>query len=303
MIGIKNMTRYNAFKAKCQGYSHKSTGMSCQDAVEAIFGNFESGGSFAICAAADGHGSPKYFRCDTGAEIAVKIAVDSVKRFIAYQRQSQSYTDSIYSCEALSEDNFTKLLKDVSAHIVAKWIDEIKKHWISVPCTEEEKLIFEAQYPNQSVDDIDVNVAKIYGTTLIFGALTDEYTFAVQCGDGAVCIISEEGEAFIPEETVDDNQIGSMANSLSSSNCLNLFKYYFSENKPKAMIFVSDGVIESYGGNEGKDFLNFCVKVVEQYEKDYEQAQGFLEDWLPKLSEKGSEDDMSVVGVYGNYEL
>ena len=198
----------------------------------------------------------------------------------------------------MSKENHAKLLEDLAAHIVSKWVDETRKHWDETPCDESEESTFAKHYPDKKPSDKDLNVTKIYGTTLIAGAITESFAFAIQCGDGAVCVIPQDGDAFIPQETIDENQIGSLANSISSSGCLRLFRYYHAEKTPKAMLLVSDGVLESYGGNDGKDFLRFCEKVVELYSEDKDQAQAFLEDWLPKLSEKGSEDDMSIVGIF-----
>jgi len=282
------MAKYKGFGAKCEGFSHKNSvpPTDCQDAADSWCDE-----KFAICAAADGHGGEKYFRSGIGANIAVEISIEAVKEFISLQKPS-------LGGEALSEENYPKLLKGLAAHIVSKWVDETRKHWNTKLCDEREKTVFDKHYPNQDPLSKDLNVCKIYGTTLIVGAITEEFSFIFQCGDGAACIIPQNGDTVIPPETIDENQIGSMANSISSSNCLELFRYYYTKEIPKAMLLVSDGVLESYGGNDGKDFLRFCEKVVELYLGNHDQAQGFLEDWLPKLSEKGSEDDMSIVGVF-----
>jgi serine/threonine protein phosphatase PrpC len=276
------MAKYRGFKAKCQGFSHKAsdTPTPCQDAVA-----YKYGEGFAICAAADGHGSEKYFRSGNGAEIAVKIAVEAVKTFLN-------------SRMVLSEENFNKLLKDLAAYIVSKWIDETRKHWDTTPCNDDEKTVFAKHYPNQNPLDKTLNVPRIYGTTLIVGAITEDFAFIIQCGDGAACIIPQDGNPNIPPVTIDENQIGGLANSISSLNCLTLFRYYYTDEIPISMLLVSDGVWTSYGGNNGDDFLRFCEKVLELYSRDYDQAQGFLEDWLPQLSERGSQDDMSIAGVF-----
>ena len=120
----------------------------------------------------------------------------------------------------------------------------------------------------------------------------------MQIGDGAACIIRKNGNKLIPIETIDENQFGGRTNSLSSSNCLSLFRYFYSKHIPKAIIVASDGVVDSYAGNNGMDFLNFCSRLTDLFTEDYNQAQGFLDDWLPQLSEKGSQDDMSVAGIY-----
>jgi len=298
------MAKYSGFEAKCQGFSHIESDTPCQDAVKVKYNNTDV---FAICAAGDGHGSEKYFRSGEGSQTAVNKAVEAVEKFIKAQKASRKMAKKLanlpkskpldnYS-EPLSEKNAKKILGNLAGYIVSEWLDGVVGHWKANSCDEREKALFEKHFPNQSMED-EKPVPKIYGTTLIVGAMTEDFAFIIQCGDGAACVIPQEGDALIPPETVDENQVGGLANSISSSNCLELFRYYYTETPPKAMVLVSDGVLESYGGNDGKDFLRFCEKVVELYMEDAKQAQGFLKDWLPKLSERGNEDDMSVTGIF-----
>jgi len=285
------MAKYKGFKAECQGFSHKkvSPTIPCQDAV----GFDDEDENFAICAAADGHGSEKYLRSKEGADFAVSIAIEAVKDFIAKDGHVS------LAKEGSAEKDRKKLLEGLAAHIVSRWIDKTRGHWEEgKSLTDNEKTLFGKHYPSQDPSSKELNIAKIYGTTLIVGAITEKCAFIIQCGDGAACVIAQGGETKIPPETVDENQLGSLTNSISSSDCLTLFRFFYTTEIPKAMVLASDGVLESYGGNDGNDFLRFCEKVVELHSADYEQAQRSLDEWLPKLSEKGSEDDMSMVGIF-----
>jgi len=284
------MEKYIGFKAKCEGFSHKkaSPPIPCQDEV-----GFALRDSFAVCAAADGHGSEKYIRSKEGAEFAVEIALEAIGEFVA-----KTCISPADPRDSLTKENSEKLLKGLAAHIVSKWIGRAKADWEEKPPAGTGKTLFDKHYPNQEPSSEGLNIAKLYGTTLIAGAITEKCAFIIQCGDGAACVIPRDGEVRIPPETVDENQLGSLTNSISSSDCLSLFRCFYTTEIPQAMVLVSDGVLESYGGNGGKDFLRFCEKAVELHSADYDQAQKALKGWLPKLSEKGNEDDMSMVGIF-----
>jgi len=283
------MERFVGFKSKREGFSHLKSGTPCQDAVDYFCDKY------AVCVAADGHGSEKYFRSKTGAEIVVEVAIRATKEFI----DNLLGMDENEQKESVKDENKrNKLLKGLSSCIVSRWVDEIGNDWNTSKCDDKEEEIFKKYFTKHDPTDKDLNLTKIYGTTLIIGAITENFAFVIQCGDGGACIILENGDTQIARDTFDENQLGGMTNSLSSSNCLNTFRYFYTEDIVEAMFLVSDGVLESYGGNEGRDFLRFCEKLYDVFSKDYEQAKTFLDEWMPKLSERGNEDDVSIAGVY-----
>ncbi|MCL2054427.1 MAG: protein phosphatase 2C domain-containing protein [Oscillospiraceae bacterium] len=283
------MADFSKFKAKCEGFSHKKNGTVCQDSTDA-----HKSDKIAICVVSDGHGSEKYFRSDKGSDTAVKVAIEAVKQFDWKQRYNTSdKTKKDVKVEALSMENYNKLFNELARYIVAQWFFAVEAHWKENTPNEAEQVLFEKHFAGK-----DVNITKIYGATLIIGVMTAHFSFVVQIGDGAAVIIPQNGEAFIPPETVDENQGAGQTNSLSSSNCLERFRYYYTEEPLKAIVVTTDGVTDSYGGNDGKDLLRFCEKLVDLHIEDDKQAKRFLNDWLPRLSEQGSQDDMSVAGIY-----
>src|SRR5271155_888255 len=70
-----------------QGASHKRTGVPNQDAIFAepridVAPAMVVASPPLILAVSDGHGSPRSFRSDTGANAAVQIAVERTREFI-----------------------------------------------------------------------------------------------------------------------------------------------------------------------------------------------------------------------------
>ena len=83
--------------------------------------------------------------------------------------------------------------------------------------------------------------------------------------------------------------------SISDEDAINeeRFRHYYSENNPAALIIASDGIDDCFGGNEGLyDF--YRIVLASFIEKDEETAKAELLDYLPRLSEKGSGDDISI---------
>jgi serine/threonine protein phosphatase PrpC len=287
------VSKYTGFKSICRGFSHIRSDTECQDAVA-----YSCNDGVAVCAVGDGHGSDKYFRSGVGSEAAVEIAIEAVKTFMERQRKYINEGEAGKKADhVLSTENYQKLLHDLAGYIVSQWIDRVEAHWNANPCTEKEKDQYDKHFKESN---IEIDFTKIYGSTLIIGVIAEQYGFIIQVGDGSACIIKQNGHKLVPSEIIDEEQYGGRTNSLSSSNCLSLFRFHFIKNVPKAIVIASDGVVDSYGGNDGKDFLNFCSKLVDLYSRDYKQAQMFVDDWLPQLSEKGSQDDMSVAGVFFN---
>jgi hypothetical protein len=289
MIGRIDVVRFNGFKATCRGFSHIQSDTECQDAA-----GYYCDEGIAVCVVSDGHGSEKYFRSGVGSEKAVEIAVEAIKAFADRQKQFLAEDKKTRNPDnIITIHNYERLLSNLSGYIVSQWINLIGEHWESNPCDDNEKPVYDKHFS----EDDEVNITKIYGATLIIGVVTDTFNAVIQIGDGAACIIKRNGVKLLAD-TIDENQYAGRTNSLSSSNCLTSFRFHYSNLIPKAIVVASDGVVDSYAGNNGKDFLTFCGKLVDLYLDNYEEAQGFLEEWLPQLSEQGSQDDVSVAGLF-----
>ena len=269
---------YRGFVSRCQGASHVESGTVCQDAAE-----FYARQKLGICVVSDGHGSERHFRSNIGSEIAVNIAIRAVKQFVQKIQYGKGITDA----------NHAKILRDLAGYIVSRWVECVKTHYYENPCTENENVIYGKHYKEDNP-----NLTKIYGATLIIGVLLENCAFILQNGDGAAFVVEQRGDAHVPSSTINEELFAGTTTSLSSSNCLEDFRYYYTDRSPTAIIVASDGIVDSYSGNNGNDFLVFCRKTLELYNEDANQAQIFIDDWLPQLSQQGSRDDMSIAGVY-----
>ena len=64
------------------GDSHVKKGMVCQDSSGVHVED-----EFAVAVVADGHGSEKHFRSDAGSQIAVKMTMELLKKYMSLKNQ------------------------------------------------------------------------------------------------------------------------------------------------------------------------------------------------------------------------
>ena len=253
--------------------------MACQDRSGSI-----SGVDYGIAVVSDGHGSNRHFRSETGAETAVNISLEAVKEFIAKE------LDFLPTMEK----RYHNVLRQLAGCICARWADAVISHFNENPITEPEEGFFEEFY--LSLDSkTEINVTSIYGATLLIGVITPAYSFVIQTGDGACVVGQRDGTFYIPPETIDERLFLGYTTSLCDHNALDNFRFYYSQDMPKAIVLSTDGVVDSYGDS---DYILFIKTLSDLFFEDYEEALSNLSDWLPKLSERGSKDDTSIAGIY-----
>jgi len=286
------MPTYQGFNSTCIGYSHIKDGSQCQD-----YSGFFCGEGFSVASAADGHGSEKYFRSGEGARIAVEAAIDSVKGFLSEKENAN-----------LLIENHSQILEQLAGTITTRWVTGVEKHCHDNPFSESESDLIRKFYNidleniNEHVEDYskltfdnERAITRIYGTTLVVGVITDSFAFALNNGDGVVVVIDNEKKCSIPPETVNDQLFAGLTTSMSDIDVVKKsFKYYFTADVPRAIFLATDGVRDSYKLN---GFFTLISELLALFEENVETAQKKLEEWLPKISEKGSEDDMSLAGI------
>ena len=270
---------FKGYDISVKGASHIARDMACQDHS----GNFCCD-DYCVAIVSDGHGGERHFRSGDGAEKAVNIALEAVKEFILCEKD--------YLPEMAGR--YKTVLKQLAGCISARWSDAVIDHFNNNPITEFEQDIYDKYYSGVN-DGADPNITAMYGATLIIGVITASYAFAIQTGDGACVVMQQDGNCFIPPETIDDRLFLGYTTSLCDLNALDNFRYYYDQDAPKAIVLSSDGVVDSYGKNE---FIKFILALCDLFYENYEEALSHLSDWLPKLSARGSKDDMTVAGIY-----
>lgn len=283
----------------CIGESHIRAGKVCQD--YSLSFNLDK---LAVAVVSDGHGSPRYFRSDKGAEFAAVTCKELVTEFVANFDKSLIMDKPFTQCAAKFDNNdyavddlhlvFNQLFKS----IITVWYQKIEQHASQNPITvtERENLLPEwiADFEN------DVKIEECYGCTLLAAVVTPDYWFAIHIGDGKIISLNDN-PVFQEPVPWDDRCLDNVTTSLCRADALYCFRYCYGGNKsiPDAIFLCSDGVEDGYEAPEilcSELYVEIAKRLVDNgKQKTFEDIQ----ETLPSLSKKSShQDDMSLAIVY-----
>lgn len=261
------------FNISIQGFSHISKGLVCQDSS-----GFYCNEDISIAVVADGHGSQKHFRSDIGSKMAVQIAINSVKDFI---KDKTSFNEAI-------KNNSNKVLTRIESNIVYNWNNSVNEHYNNNPVCEEETAEI-------SKDELSkISIESMYGSTLIVAAMTKQYWFGMQIGDGSCVSLYQDGETKLQIPS-DDRLIANLTTSLCDCDAIHNFRHYYSDNIPIALLVSTDGLSSSFF--DENTFLTFNRRIISQM-TNYDFALESLKQHLYKRSKEGSYDDISISAIY-----
>jgi len=263
-----------AFHVIEKGSSHILTNKPCQDYALSHYTK-----EYAIGIVADGHGSDRYFRSDKGSKFAAEVTMIILQEFLA------------------STKNMTRLpngdwQKQIAASIISRWNDKIEQDKNGNTFTEDELgLLKDADKARAESDAWQF----VYGTTLIAVVRTRECFFGLHIGDGKCVAIDADGN---PSQPIpwDDDCFLNQTTSLCDSDAINRFRFvYMTENLPVAAFVASDGVDDTYTSDER--LHEFYLTMWRMLQENAETAINEIQSFLPKMSEQGSHDDISIAGV------
>ena len=295
------------FDFHCQGESHKATDKVCQDYS---YSHIDENG-LAIAVVCDGHGGKHYFRSDVGARFATEIIANNAKEFVNNIDETlfvgQPFTQQAAIQTEIDRQDFRKekpidvAFRQLFASIIGQWQQRIEQHAAENPLTDKENTQVEEQYRKEFQEGYKLE--KIYGCTLMAYVSTPKYWFAFHLGDGKM--ISFDQDAQWKEPVLwDDRCFLNKTTSICDSDALNEFRYTYQGDGgfPIAVFLGSDGMDDSFG--EETNLVNFYVKVAKSLVTNGHDATfADIQDTLPVLSKRGSQDDMSVTCVYDEARL
>ena len=268
--------RWVSFAETSIGYSHIKAETECEDSSGAY-----SDENMNICVVADGHGSKQYFRTKKGASFAVEAAISNIKRFVTTTDKSELF------------ENTDEHFKNLAKNILKSWNELVSCDYAENPFSEEELYDIPEKYKIKYENPENVNYA--YGTTLIAFVVTKNYSFGLQLGDGK-CVILNSDRKYIQPIPWDDNCQMNVTTSICDKNALQEFRFYISEKLPIAAFCGTDGIDDSYTGDDDlASFYNGVLSIFAQY--GYETGVSEVNEYLPILTKKGSMDDVSVAGI------
>ena len=264
---------YVGLSEAVRGASHVESNTVCQD-----YADYKITDSYAVAAVADGHGSKKHFRSDFGSKAGVEVAIKAV----------DEYCSDPEEFKRKFQDDPEHLIKKIEKSIIKHWYDCINEHYRNNPVRQEER---------EKLTDEELSAIKIesiYGSTLLVSVLTDSFSFGMQLGDGSLVVIKQCGEAYMP--IIDDESCpANLTSSLCNSNAIKMFNYFYSYEKPLAIILSTDGLYTSFSSRESFEEYN-CLLASQL--SDTEVLKSRINKNFIRRTNAGSRDDISISIIF-----
>ncbi len=259
------------FHHTCIGSSHLASGRPCQDASFA--GTIDD---MHIAIVSDGHGGKPHSRSAIGAQLAVEIAKEIITTHF-HDLTNPEYRLGIFDM------------------LVTKWKLKVVDHFNDNPLTDQEEETL--SYVIREIDSMGDFIFPLYGCTLIAACVHPNGWFAFQIGDGTCVTLRHNPQSPASQPIpLDEKCFLYMTSSICDDDAVEEFRYVegSKDDIPYGIFLGSDGIENSFGHEQVYwNFYMDCVKHCTSRELIMHE----LEEALPKLSEKGSHDDMSIAAI------
>lgn len=284
LTGKLDMQKLLSFAQSSIGASHLSRSIVCQDSSASADNE-----KYSFAAAADGHGSPCYLRTERGSAFAVECAADCVKEFL----DGLENAEEMLSDECRREALFNQLWRS----IIARWHDKTEQDFLSDPFSEEEYSRIPEKYSSYRTRYESGDYIGAYGTTLLFAAVTENYAFGAQIGDGKCVVIDGDSNVYAPIPE-DPRCYENVTTSMCQDDAALSARFFYLPKglMPAAVFLCSDGVENSYW-NEEQLFCFFRGLALTIVENGFDEGVSQLAEFLPSMTKKGSGDDVTCSGI------
>ena len=269
--------RLRAFHSTALGASHIKRNKECQD-----YSLSYADESCAIAIVCDGHGGDDYVRSAKGAELACRIALKSILRFL------KPFVENPVRLHIKHEKHILNLKK----YIILVWNRAVRFHHKANPFSEAEMSVLSKAARKRYSDG---QIESAYGTTLIAVVCARHFWFGLHIGDGKCVAVNEKGE-FRQPIPWDERCFLNATTSLCDEDALQSFRHFYSLSIPRAVFVGTDGVDDSFQNDA--QLHKFYATVLSSFAaSEWDAALGELDEYLPRLSQKGSGDDISIAAI------
>lgn len=268
---------------RCIGNSHIKQNKPIQDYAAATSDRLRS---YAYVLVADGHGGDKYIRSAKGSEIAVRCAVDAINGVLR----------EILSVIAKKKHNLIKKnLKLICIKTSMLWKSSVLEDYKNNPLSAEETKLYKSLKMNLPLSEEDI--LTLYGSTLLAAVYLEHFNFwfIIQIGDGKSAVIKNDNSIVFPKELENEKLGFGVTTSLCNKDAANEFHSAYGFEKISGITVMSDGLADSFDMEKLPAFLsNIRNNIIVDSNKTIDELKTFM----PKLSEQGSGDDISIAGIF-----
>ena len=266
-----------------RGAAHVRAGLPNQDALS--LWSAGAGGAVACAAAAvaDGHGGQRHFRSETGAQIAVEIAIRRLRALAAGLEQ------------CAPADRAGHVAAHGPAAIVGEWVATVQADLAAHPIRDDEWAVLAEAEGEAGVDTVRADPLLAYGATLLAALVTPSTIVLLQLGDGDVLCVASDGSTRRPiahDERLAGNRTTSICRP-GAEDDVRLAVLPRDLDEPTLLLLSTDGYANSFRSDN--DFL--CIggdfhALIAKHGLGAVDAQ--LETILQDASSQGSGDDITL---------
>lgn len=306
MVNETNAAFYS-FSQTARGASHTERNIPCEDASGAYTAD---NGAYHIIAVADGHGDPRCFRSQRGAELAVSVALDFLKEAAEEKLSAPDAVRERFFHDMFTNPRYQRLeFRRWTDVILSRWNDALRRDYDENPPAPEdlESLPEYLRTPDK--------IPHIYGTTLMAALCLPPALLLLQQGDGRCEVFYADGAIEQPIPW-DSRCEGNITTSLCDLDALISFRSRALDLRqtPVAACYLgTDGVEDAYRDTYadlgeshslmGGTHTFYKALSCEAAERNPETLSAYLAETLPAFSSHGqfgyggSWDDVSIAGI------
>lgn len=283
---------------------------------------------FTVVCVSDGHGSAPHFWSDKGAEFAIQSAVELLSASIdkvlvaleskdyskANKNIAKSYVkrwnrkcfEGLCSFELDDLKNKIKEIEEKKPDVAKKYLDELhdfkklEKDYRDIisknPVLTEEN---QKQIGDLVTEFSKMSLKEIYGCTSVvyFQDKVSCKWYAFKVGDSDLFV--SFGDGFLKPIKDDPKCHENFTTSLCNSNAANSFCFpeeQYLDKIPVSVFASTDGVANSFSTDEY--LARFYSQIQFSFDEDGEFiGERDIKEYIPKLSERASGDDVSIAGM------
>lgn len=273
--------RWRVLGRSVRGAAHLRSGAPNQDAIDWL--TTGEGPPLAL-AVADGHGSPKSFRSERGARLAVEAVLAECAALV-HMPPAEARPSAV---KRMAEEHLPRLL-------VRRWNAAVDEALAAEPFTADELEALERKEGTRARVWVEENPRMAYGATVLATVVAPQFLFHLQLGDGDILCVSERGEATRPIDR-DPRHLGNQTTSLCSPLAEREVRIAFqmrSSPTPALIFLATDGYANSF--RDDAAFLQVGTDLLALLREDgVDSVEASLEGWLTDASAMGSGDDITL---------